>query len=254
MLKSAIVWAMLVAGMISLPVSAGGKLTKNIRINSQAMGYPIQMRVYIPEGTKKTDKLPAIYVTDGQWYLKDGEMARILDETIAAGQIKPVIAVFVDSANPDDPKDNRRNGEFMCNTDYALFFKSELVPTIDANFPVSRKPEDRVIMGLSFGGLNAGCFGLMIPDVFNGIGMQSPASGEHVALLTNLYTDREKLPLKMFLSVGTDNDNTRKARHLKRLLTKKKYDLTYREVRGGHDWGNWQPLIDDLLVTFFGTQ
>lgn len=237
---------------VSPAARGNGALTDNIRINSQKLGYSLQFRVYVPGGTRKDDKLPVIYVTDGQWYLQYGEMDKILDATISTGQINPAIVVFVDSTNPDNARENRRNAEFMCNADYATFYKAELVPTVEANFPVSTRRDDRIIMGVSFGGLNAACFGLMAPDVFAGIGMHSPANADHLKLLRGLYDESEALPLRMFFSVGTKNDNTKAARRFKRTLEKKGYDLTYMEVHEGHDWNNWRPLIDDLLKTFLG--
>ena len=245
--------AIITALFISLPAMAGGTLSDNIIIESQILGYPIQFRAYVPEGTKKDDSLPVVFVSDGQWYIGDGGMVDVLDREIAAGRMKPVIAIFVDSGEPGNPKNNRRNDQFMCDPTYAQFYRDELIPTIDHTFPVSQKREDRLIMGLSFGGLNAACFGLMIPDSFAGIGMHSPASGKHLKLLAQMYGDRDTLPLKMFFSTGTKRDNTKEARKFHRVLERKGYDVTYTEVPFGHDWDNWRPLIDDLLLTFFAS-
>jgi enterochelin esterase-like enzyme len=116
---------------------------------------------------------------------------------------------------------------------------------------MSRK--DRVILGLSFGALNSACFGLLLPDVITGIAMQSPGSAAHVDVIRKLYKQKDAPPLQMFLSVGTKNDNLPAVRRFKRVLERKGYDLTYITVREGHDWRNWGPLLDDVLVTFFGT-
>jgi len=51
---------------------AEGKLSENWLINSKKLGYPIQYRVYIPKNINKSIRLPVIYLTDGQWYLKEG--------------------------------------------------------------------------------------------------------------------------------------------------------------------------------------
>lgn len=246
------IWtATLAALMISLPTFAAGTLSDNIRFDSQILGYEMQFRAYIPEGTKKDDSLPVVFVSDGQWYLGDGQMAEVLDAEIAAGRLKPVIAIFVDSGEPGNPKNNRRNDQFMCNPTYAQFYRDELIPTVEAAFPVGKTREERLIMGLSFGGLNAACFGLMIPDSFANIGMHSPASGEHLKLLADMYGKQDKLPLKMYFSTGTKNDNTKEARKFHKVLKRKGYDVTYTEVPFGHEWDNWHPLIDDLLLTFF---
>lgn len=246
-----LVKAILAILFVSLPTYARGTLSDNILITSAVLGYDLQFRAYIPEGTKRDDTLPVVFVSDGQWYLSDGDMAGVLDTEITAGRLRPLIAIFVDSGAPGNPKDNRRNDQFMCNPAFAQFYRDELIPTVESAFPVSHAREDRLIMGLSFGGLNAACFGLMIPDSFANIGMHSPASGEHLKLLADMYSKQDKLPLRMYFSTGTKRDNTKEARKFHKVLTRKGYDVTYTEVPFGHNWDNWRPLVDDLLLTFF---
>lgn len=234
-------------------VASEGVLGDSQRIFSAQLGYDLQYRIYRPASTSADDKLPTLYVTDGQMYLEQGEFKSVLDKTISTGLIKPVLVVFLDSRNPDKLKENRRDKQFKCSTDFATFFAAELVPTISREQPVSLSRDDRVILGLSFGGLNSACFGLMLSNLFAGIAMQSPASGVHVDIVRELYEKREALPLKMFLSVGTKNDNLTAVKRFRRVLESKGYDLTYTAVREGHDWRNWGPLLDDVLVTFFSS-
>ena len=244
----------ILAGSLLFTLSAAaseGVLGENQRIYSRHLGYELQYRVYRPAGISADRELPTLYVTDGQMYLAAGNFKAILDETIGNGSIEPVIVVFVDSRNPDKLEENRRNDEFMCNTKYAGFFASELIPAISREQPVSPSRERRVIMGVSFGGLNAACFGLALSEMFSGIAMQSPAAAEHLDVVRKLYEERETLPLKLFISVGSRNDNTAAVRRFDRALEKKGYDVTFIKVRGTHDWKNWTPLIDDVLLTFF---
>jgi enterochelin esterase-like enzyme len=232
---------------------AAGTLTDDLRIESKVLGYALQYRVYVPDGAPG-QALRTLYVTDGAWYLEQGRMKAVLDEMIAAGRIEPVIAVFVDARDPDRPRTNRRNEQLICKLDYARFFATELVPAIDATYPTRRSPESRTILGLSFGGLNAACFGLSIPHVFSNLAMQSPASGEMLRIVADEYRRNERLPLRMFLSVGTRNDNTDDGRRFRRVLEDKGYPLTYFEVSQGHTWDNWGPLLPEVLATFYGRQ
>jgi enterochelin esterase-like enzyme len=233
---------------------AAGTLSADLRIDSSYLGYALQYRVYVPESTGESHDLPTIYVTDGQWYLDQGHMVDVLDEQISQETIEPVVAIFVDSRNPDDLSENRRNKQFMCNRAYLEFYLNELIPTITANYPVSDSRNKRVIAGVSFGGLNAACFGLMASNTFGGMGMHSPASSGHLKLLNKLYKENRPERLAVFFSVGTKNDNTRAARSFHRTLEDKGYDVNYIEVPFGHEWSNWRPLIDDLLLTFYRKQ
>ena len=235
-------------------VSAEGKLSDDIRISSATLGYDLQYRVYQPEGLRRNSALPTLYITDGQWYISRGKLPELLDKEIAAGNIEPVLVVFVDSRNPDNLQQNRRNQQFFCNQRYVDFFTEELLPTIDKEYPTSAVRDDRVILGLSFGGRNSACFGLMAHDSFAGIAMQSPANSEMVDELRFQYMAQEKLPLKIFMSVGTVNDNTQAGQQFMETLKFQEYDLTYREVNEGHDWDNWGPLLDDVLYTFFAAE
>jgi enterochelin esterase-like enzyme len=244
----------LVLSSICGPVFADGKLSDDIRIFSDSLGYDLQYRVYEPEGIRRNSELSSLYITDGQWYISRGELPAPLDREIAAGNIEPVLVVFVDSRNSDNLQQNRRNQQFFCNPVYIDFFTEELLPAVDKGYPTSAVREDRVILGLSFGGRNSACFGLMAHDSFAGIAMQSLANTEMVDKLRFQYMAQEKLPLKFFMSVGTVNDNTQAGRQFMETLKFQEYDLTYREVNEGHDWDNWGPLLDDVLHTFFPAQ
>jgi enterochelin esterase-like enzyme len=244
----------LVLSSICGPVFADGKLSDDIRIFSDSLGYDLQYRVYEPEGIRRNSELSSLYITDGQWYISRGELPAPLDREIAAGNIEPVLVVFVDSRNSDNLQQNRRNQQFFCNPVYIDFFTEELLPAVDKGYPTSAVREDRVILGLSFGGCNSACFGLMAHDSFAGIAMQSLANTEMVDKLRFQYMAQEKLPLKFFMSVGTVNDNTQAGRQFMETLKFQEYDLTYREVNEGHDWDNWGPLLDDVLHTFFPAQ
>ena len=248
---------LMVLGLVlafSLPQAEIGKghLSENQTIQSQRLGYKLQYRVYLPDGYDEASNLPVLYVTDGQWYIGRGEVPQILDRLIAEGSINPTIAVFVDNRDPENLSNNRRNQQFFCNKQYSRFFTDELIPEIDAHFKTQAARTSRVILGLSFGGLNSACFGLHAHAAFEGIAMQSPAMHTVPSLLP-AYEDSTRLPLKIFLSSGTKNDNEARTRSLKRILEDKGYEMSYVEVPYGHEWANWKPLIDDVLRYFFGT-
>jgi enterochelin esterase-like enzyme len=237
--------------LISVNVLADGELSSDQRIESKHLNYALQYRVYVPDGVGPDSAVPTLYLTDGQWYIKYGHIVKVLDREIERGRIEPVVVVLVDSRDPDDISNNRRKDEFFGKESYAAFYTKELVPLITERYPVSLDRTKRVIGGISFGGLNAAIFGLLASETFYGIAMQSPANKHHLRAVARMYQDNEVLPIKLFFSVGRDNDNTYAARKFKSVLKEKGYDLNYVEVPFGHDWENWRPLIDDMLRTFF---
>ena len=233
-------------------VNAAGTVTDDIRIRSDELGYELQYRIYLPEDYDSSADYPVLFLTDGANYIRRGGMPDILNELIGDGKIEPVVAVFLDARDPDDLQTNRRNSQFLCNRDYLDFFVSELIPAVERDYGVSVTRDGRTIMGLSFGATNAACFGLLGSEYFSGLAMQSPANHPIPGLLP-AYRETQTLPLKIFLSTGTPDDNTRDNRQFRTVLTEMGYDLKYIEVRQGHNWDNWGPLIDDVLLYFYQT-
>ena len=129
--------------MLSSFAYANGTLSENIRITSDVLGYDLQYRVYLPNTANTDEKLPTIYITDGQSYAKRGRMVAALDKGIAEGTIKPVIAIFVDARDPDNLGNNRRNEQFFCKKDYVDFFTTELVPLVDQTCLLYTSPSPR---------------------------------------------------------------------------------------------------------------
>ena len=73
--------------IISGSAFADGTLTPFIRISSVAMGYDIQYRVYVPEGTQPGDQLPVMFITDGPSYIQNGRTPNVLDRLIRSNKI-----------------------------------------------------------------------------------------------------------------------------------------------------------------------
>ena len=195
--------------------------------------------------------VPGVSMVDGPWYIRNGRMPRVLNRLIDEGSIEPVVVVFVDARDPDRPSRNRRNSQFLCNRDYLTFYETELIPTIEAAYSVSNSRDDRGIMGLSFGATNAACFGILGVKTFSLIGMHSPAN-HPVKELLPAYEKVPLMPLRIFFSTGTLNDNTQDNRRFRDILRNKGYEMRYKEVREGHNWDNWRPLVDDALLYLFG--
>lgn len=230
-----------------------GKLTDYQVIKSKYLGYDVRYKVYLPPGFEELKDLSVLYLTDGPSYADTaaGDMPRKIEHFIEKGKIRPLIAIFLDSRDPADLSVNRRNSQFFASDKYVDFITRELVKLVDQRYPTSGRREDRALMGLSFGGLNAAYFGIKAYETFGNIGMQSPAL-HPVPEIYKLYQKSEKAPVRIFLSTGTENDTEKSARALKSILEDKGYEMKYREVPEGHNWRNWNPLIDEALLYFFG--
>lgn len=229
-----------------------GELSDNIIISSSNLGYDIQYKVYTPYNYASSDNLPVVYVTDGHEYADDklGAMLIVTDNLIYAGDIEPIIIVFIDPREPNNLGNNRRAEQFRGNPDFLAFVTDELIPQIDTDYKTQASAEKRAIMGTSYGGWNAGYFGVSASDVFNLVCMHSPAFDLSIP---QAFSEAETLPLKIYMSTGVINDTQANALSLKVVLDDKNYTYQYKEVNEGHSWGNWRALIDEPLLYFFGT-
>lgn len=133
-----------------IPEASKGSLTENVLIKSTHLGYDVQYQVYTPVGYENLENLPVIYILDGQEYSDDklGGTIIMLDNLIHLKKIKPVLAVFIDPRDPDDPESNRRGDEFGANEDYNNFFIKELMPKIESDYKISTKKKDTALLEL----------------------------------------------------------------------------------------------------------
>jgi enterochelin esterase family protein len=227
---------------------------------STHLGYDVAYRVYTPVGYADLAALPTLYVTDGHEYADDrlGSMRIVLDNLIGEGVIEPILVVFVDPRDPQDPGMNRRQVQYVDDyAAFAAFLADELVPAVDGAYRTQADPAARGIMGTSFGGVFAAYLGVARSDVFRRVAIHSPAfwyDAQHNAdAIYAQFAAQERLPLRLFMSTGTIHDTAPGARRMRDLLTQKDYPLTYVEVPEGHSWGNWRGLLDVPLMQFWGT-
>jgi len=228
-------------------------LSDNHRISSKYLKYDLQYRVYLPKNYAKLTDLSVIYLTDGQSYIESGEFHLVLDKLIEENKIEPIMAVFIDPRDPDNLSINRRNYEFFCNEKYIEFVNLELIKTIEQQYKVTTDPQNRVMMGLSFGGLNAACFGLLSHHTFRNLVMQSPAM-HPIPNINQIYQNSPPPPLNVYLSTGTINDGEKKTQRFKRMLKSTGHQVKFKSTKQGHNWRNWKPMLDNILLYFFSTK
>ncbi len=227
-----------------------GSLSENSLIKSEKLGYSINYKVYTPYNYAKSESLPVVYVTDGHEYADDekGAMITILDNLIYAGEMKPVIAIFIDPREPGNEKNNRRMQEYVCNQKFADFVGDELIPLIDHTYKTHACPDDRVILGTSLGGMNSAWFGAVRLKDFHLLGINSPAFNKQVI---EKFGGLDWFPLRVYMTTGVINDTQKQALEMKVILEKNKVEFVYKEVNEGHSWGNWRAQLADMMRWFF---
>lgn len=183
----------------------------------------------------------------------------ILDNLLAAGQIPPLVALFV--GNVDRAK------ELPCNDAFAAYITDELVPWAHRTYHVSADPASTIVGGSSYGALAAAYCALRRPDLFGNVLSQSgsywwypeyPHHGPAVepGWLIRAYRDADRTSLRFYLDVGVFErspdprypDQVAVNRHMRDVLLSRGYGVRYAEFNGGHDYACWAGTLGDGII------
>ncbi|MEZ4562343.1 MAG: alpha/beta hydrolase-fold protein [Thermomicrobiales bacterium] len=137
-------------------------------------GVTHEYQVYVPAQYDPSQPAPSIVFLDGVWiYAPRMQAVEILDRAIAAGDIPPVIGIFVDPgwypvADPEtrQARMNRHVEYDALTPTFARFLTEELLPAVAQDYPLSTDPNDRGIIGLSSGAIGAFIAGWHPPHHF----------------------------------------------------------------------------------------
>lgn len=239
------------------------------QIKSAILGNDRNVWVYKPAAYAKSLG-PYPLLVFGASYISQIHLPQILDYLIAARRIPPVVAVFYDWPP------GRQDTESGCIPEFGDFLAGELLPWVRSRVRVAADPARVIIGGASAGGLSAACVALRHPEAFGNVLSESGAFwrgfGNTAAYWSNARRDdaervwfpREvastpRVPVRFYLTVGTLERSSwfgegaismlHVNRQLRDVLVAKGYDVTYREIAGGHDPYNWETALPDALAS-----
>jgi S-formylglutathione hydrolase FrmB len=123
--------------------------------------------VYLPPGYAADRRYPVVYLLHGMpgspsEYLDGTNLAVFADDGIAAGRLRPFVAVM-----PAAGSNRGYNGEWAGPWERELV--DGVVPFVDAHLATTATAAGRVIAGLSAGGFGAISIGLRHPTVFGAV-------------------------------------------------------------------------------------
>ena len=176
--------------------------------------------VYVPAQYKNDGSAALMIFQDGHDYQnRKGAwgVPTVLDNLIAAGEIPPMVAVFINPGH--DASKPRKNPWSSSNRSleydglgdaYARFLLEEILPEVEKQWPVSKNPEMRGLCGASSGGICAFTAAWERPDQFrrvlSTIGSFVNLRGGNV--YPSLIRKTEAKPLRVFLQdTSGDLDN-----------------------------------------------
>ena len=233
---------------------------------SKSIGDQRDYFVYTPSNYRQSrEKLPVMYLLHGfsdtaNGWTEVGRAHVILDNLIAQGKVKPMVVVMTlgygipDYAFPGSQSRSRPGSAMENMTKFREALLHEVIPTVEKDYRVSSKRDDRAIAGLSMGGAETLFTGLTNLDKFAYIGAFS-SGGLPVNKLEEVFPNLSKesaSKLKtLFISCGTEDSFIGFHRGFTGWLTSKGIIATTNETGGGHVWMNWRRNLAEFAGMIF---
>jgi enterochelin esterase-like enzyme len=228
-----------------------GKISYRL-YKSSTLGTTRPLIVYTPPGfdfNGKT-KYPVLYLIHGgsdteETWTKVGNAHFIADNLIAQGKAVPMIIVM--------PYGNVRPSPMPSFTQDVI---NDIIPYIEANFPVVKDSRNRAVAGFSVGGGQTLNIGIPHADKFAYVSSYAPytATEEFQKNFANYNPDVNKLnqQLKLFtISVGTEDFLYESVKKNIAMFEEKKVKVKSYIVPGGHTWMNCKLFLATTLQEIF---
>ncbi|MDB6138339.1 MAG: putative esterase [Verrucomicrobiaceae bacterium] len=231
---------------------------------SSSLGITRHLRVYTPPGydAAKEKKFPVLYLFHGSGdneatWTDFGKAHLILDNLIAEGKARPMIAVMPDGHTaPPMPRDAPGAAEARAKNqgNFERDLLEDVIPYVEGHFRIQADRGSRAIIGLSMGGNQSLLIGLNRLDLFAWVGGMSSAVREPDTQLApffaNAGTANEKLKLLWF-GVGKDDFLLKDNQTLDAKLTEKQVKHTFVESAGAHAWPVWRRYLAEFAPLVF---
>lgn len=247
---------------------------------SAALGGVRVVTVWLPPDFDPASRYPVLYLNDGQnlfdpdrafagvtWGAAD-TAARL----IRAGELPPLVIVGIDHgglrrAREYLPVEDNRNpfARRPLARRYAEFLTSELMPWIEARFPVARGASQTGFGGSSYGAIAALYTAMRYPGRFGRLLLESPSLYAGRGSLLRQARAVRRWPSRIYLGVGTcethnDEVNLETVANVHRLeAILRGAGLRGRRLRvvveegGTHSEGAWGRRLPDTLRFLYGT-
>lgn len=219
---------------------------------SGTLGTTRQLLVYTPPGFNPNGKTkyPVLYLIHGgsdteETWTKVGRANLIADNLIAQKKAKPMLIVM--------PYGNVRPAPMA---DFTKDMVSDIVPFVEASYPVIKDSKGRAVAGFSVGGGQTLNIGLTHPETFAYVCSYAPytATDEFKTNFTNWSPDASKLnsQLKLFtVSVGTEDFLYEPVKQNIAMFNEKRIKVEPFIVPGGHTWMNCKLYLANTLPQLF---
>ena len=217
---------------------------------STTVGVKRHLLIYTPPGYSKSVKYPTLYLMHGiggderEW-MDNAAPDIILDNLYADGKLTPMIVVF---PNGRAQLNDRAEGDIFKHVKAFDTFESDLlkdiIPFMEAHYPVKTGLEHRGLAGLSMGGGQSLNFGLGHLDTFAWVGGFSSAPNTYAPekLVPDPADTTKKLKL-LWLSCGSQDNLLPIGQRFHAYLKEKNVPHIWHVDSGAHTTPEWKNCL-----------
>jgi enterochelin esterase-like enzyme len=235
------------------PESRPGSLT-DLVVPSRALRRDCAVTLYLPARFRRTASYPLLIVHDGGDYLRYAAAKTVLDNLIHRLDVAETIVAFV---YPGD-----RLAEYANSAAHARYLTAELLPRLEAEFPLAGVPSARCLMGASFGAVAALATAYRYPEVYGSLLLESGSfvftdigddhgggpPFEPVVRFVNRYRAApRRVADRVFVSCGVYEPLIVRNRSMIPTFEAAGMAVRYVEARDGHSWENWRDRLREGL-------
>ena len=227
---------------------------EEVRLRSRALRREARVTLYLPARFRRTRRYPLLVVHDGGDYLQYAGLKTVLDNLIHRLDVSEmVVAMSIPG---------QRLAEYAASAAHARFLTHELVPKLEAEYPLVGQPQGRCLMGASFGAVaslaaarrSPGFYGRLLLQsgsfAFSDIGpsqRRDPLWDPVVEFVNAFRNAPMRVAERVFVSCGTYESLIYENRSLAPLLQATGMEVRYVEARDGHNWENWRDRLREGL-------
>ena len=235
------------------PDSRPGELT-DLVVPSKAFKRDTPVTLYLPARFRRTAKYPLLVVHDGGDFLQYASAKVVLDNLIHRLDIAEMVVAFL---HPQD-----RMIDYVNSAAHSRFVNDELLPHLESEFPLSRQPSGRCLLGSSFGAIASLAAANRAPDRYGSLVLMSgsfvftdiatdhgggPAFDPVVKFVNRFRARPRRVADRVFMSCGVYEPLIVPNRAMVLTLEGAGVAVRFEEARDGHSWENWRDRLRDAL-------
>ncbi len=239
------------------PESRSGSIVE-FAVPSRALRRDSKVALYLPARFRRTGRYPLLIVHDGADYLGYASARTVLDNLIHRMDVAEIIVAFT---SPGE-----RLTEYANSAAHARYLTTELVPRLEAEFPLAAHPSARCLMGASFGAVAALSAAFRAPGNYGALLLQSGSfvftdiGGDHgggpvfdpvVRFMNRYRAAPRRVADRVFVSCGVYERLIAVNRSMVPVFEAAGMSVRYAEARDGHSWENWRDRLREGLSWIF---